>query len=297
MVIRALRSLLAVVMFVAAAGVLSSCNPTPPVCNIGASAPSRYAHVVVFAFENRTWSSVGGSQFQQMPYLHSLAVQCATFSDYTEPNPAQNSASQYVGQAAGTTAPLGTENTVQNDCAPSTTCRSVQDNIFRQVRAAGLTARSYVEGATAACSTSGNAAKHIPALYFQGGTDWAFCSTEVVPYSTFNPDNLPAFAFVTPTACNDGHDCTNDTVDAWARTNIGQVLSSAEYRAGNVAVFVWYDEDHPVPNMQITHSARPGPYGTAVTYGSTLRAWDDMLGLPRLADAATAADMRAVANL
>ena len=75
------------------------------------------------------------------------------------------------------------------------------------------------------------------------------------------------------------------------------MLDSAAYKAGDVAVFVWYDEDHPVPNLWITPTARPGPSrGRGAGYAGTLRAWETMLGLPCLADACTAPDMRAAAN-
>jgi hypothetical protein len=256
--------------------------------------------VVVFSFENRTWSGVGGTQFQGMPYLNSLAKQCSTFADYTEPNTSQNSASQYVAQMAGSNA-----NTVLNDCNPSATCQSTQDNIFRQARTAGLVPRSYVEGATAGCSASGNAAKHIPALYYFGTytdagvthSDHDFCNQEVVPYSQFNPNSLPDFSFVTPTLCNDGHDCPNSTVDTWASANVQAVLNSAAYKAGQVTVFIWYDEDHPVPNMQIGLHVTAGVKATPVDYGSTLRAWEDLLGVPYIGRAASATDMRLAANI
>jgi hypothetical protein len=256
--------------------------------------------VVVFSFENRTWSSVGGTQFQGMPYLNSLAKQCSTFADYTEPNTSQNSASQYVGQAAGSTA-----NSVLNDCSPSATCQSTQDNIFRQVRRAGLVPRSYVEGATSGCSASGNAAKHISALYFFGTytdagvthNDHDFCTSEVRPSSEFNPNALPDFSFVTPTLCNDGHDCPNSTVDTWASTNVQAVLNSAAYKAGQVTVFIWYDEDHPVPNMQIGLHVKAGVNTTPIDYCSTLRAWEDLAGVGHIACAATATDMRPLTNV
>jgi len=269
------------------------------VCNNPGS-PAAHQKVVVFSFENRTWSSVGGTQFQGMPYLNSLAKQCSTFADYTEADTSQNSASQYVAQMIGST-----NHTVLNDCSPSATCQATQDNLFRQVRVAGLVPRSYVEGATTGCSASGNAAKHIPALYFFGtytdavGThnDHDFCSTEVRPYTEFNPNALPDFSFVTPTLCNDGHDCPSSTVDAWASTNVQAVLNSAAYKAGQVTVFVWYDEDRPVPNMQIGLHVTAGVRTTPVNYASTLRAWEDLLGVPRLGGAATATDMRVLANI
>src|SRR2546430_1623740 len=160
------------------------------VCGSTGAPPATYQHVVVFSFENRTWSNVGlGFSATTMPYLHSLASQCSFFSDWTETNTQQNSLTQYIGETSGVDNP----NTV-NDCNPSTTCRSTDDNIFRQVRVAGGTARSYVEGATTGCSASGNAAKHIPALYYFGtytdgtGThnDHDFCNTEARPYSEFD---------------------------------------------------------------------------------------------------------------
>ena len=64
--------------------------------------------------------------------------------------------------------------------------------------ARGREGSPFVRGgrATAGCSASGNAVPHIPALYFFGGytdatgshTDHDFCSTEVRPYSEFNPN-------------------------------------------------------------------------------------------------------------
>src|SRR5947208_13412332 len=237
--------------------------PPTQTCASTATPPSRYQHVVVFSFENRTWSGVGGIGFgaTAMPYMHSLAASCSYFSDWTETNTSQNSLTQYIGETSGVNNPA-----TVNDCNPSTTCRSTDNNIFRQVRQAGGTARSYVEGATTGCSASGNAAKHIPALYYFGtytdGTgshnDNDFCNTEVRPYSELDPNNLPTYAFITPTLCNDGHDCADSVVDAWARTNIQRVLDSAAYKAGTVAVSVWYDEDHPVPNVQIAPTSHKG---------------------------------------
>jgi hypothetical protein len=64
-----------------------------------------------------------------------------------------------------------------------------------------------------------------------------------------------------------------------------------------VAVFIWYDEDHPVPNLWIAPTARSGPASLAgAGYAGTLKAWESMLGLPCLANACTAGDMRATAN-
>lgn len=254
--------------------------------------PKLHQKVVVFSFENRTWSGVGGTQFQSIPYFNGLAKQCSTFSNDTEPDTSQNSATQYVGQWQGSTA-----NTVRNDCNPGPSCQSTADNIARQIRNGGGTARSYVEGATSACSASGNAAKHIPALYFFGGTDHSFCNQEVLPYSQFNPNLLADFSFITPTLCDDGHDCPNSTVSAWASTNVQRVIDSAAYKAGDVTIQIWYDEDAPIPNMFIGLHAIAGVKSTPIDYGSTLRLWEDLVGLPHIAHAVTATDIRPLARI
>jgi len=297
-----MRDLRVLTLIVIAAIIGAACGSSsrPPaaaparsgVCGRAGRAPARYRSIVVFAFENRSWNDVGLGFGSGMPYLHSLGQQCSYFTDWTETATLQNSLSQYVGQVTG--APQSGTN---NDCSPSSSCSTHADNLFRQAARARLTAVNYVEGATAPCSAAGNAPKHVPALYLWGADDRARCVKQVRPLTEFRPGALPAFSFVTPNLCNDGHDCSNDVVDRWAAAHIQPILASAAYRQGRVAVFVWYDEDHPVPNMWITPTAPSGPIATrGAGYAGTLKAWEEMLGLPCLANACSAPDMRARAN-
>jgi hypothetical protein len=261
-------------------------------CGIAAPHPASYTSVVVFAFENRTWSDVGLGFGTGMPYLHALGQKCSYFTSWTETDTNQNSLTQYTGQVTGARQ-AGTV----DDCDPSATCSTQANNIFRQARYVGKSAINYVDGATAACSASGNADKHIPDLYMWGADDRSHCLAQVRPLTQFNPNVLPNFAFVTPTLCHDGHDCSDTTVDDWARANVQLVLNSSAYKAGKVAVFIWYDEDHPVPNMWITPTAHAGALSTAgAGYAGTLKAWEAMLALPCLANACTAPNMRTPAN-
>jgi hypothetical protein len=243
-----------------------------------------------------------------MPYLHALASQCTYFSDWTETNTKQDSLTQYIGETSG----VDNKNTV-NDCNPSKHCQSTDDNIFRQVRVKGGTARNYVEGATTGCSDGSagdNAAKHVPGLYYFGmytdatgatHNDQDFCNTEVRPYTEFDVDNLPTYAFITPNLCNDGHDCGDDVVDAWASTNIQKVLDSAAYKAGTVAVFVWYDEDHPTPNIQIAPTSHQGDITTVGigSHAALLKTIEDMLGLPAMIQGQlpAATDLRSIVGI
>jgi hypothetical protein len=261
-------------------------------CGSTGQPPTRYESVVVFSFENRRWSDVGLGFGPEMPYLHSLGRQCAWFPQWQETDTKQDSLTQYIGAVTGARQP-GT----QNDCSPSPTCSTRADNIFRQVRSSGRRAVNFVEGATKPCSAAGNAARHIPALYLWGADDREHCDQEVRPLSDFDVNALPAFSFVTPTLCHDGHDCGNAAVDAWASQHVQPVLNSSAYRAGKVAVFIWYDEDSPVPNLWLTPTAVAGGQTTTGSGSpATLKAWQSMLGLPCLADACTALDMRTPAH-
>lgn len=261
-------------------------------CGAATPPPARYASVVVFSFENRSWDEVGPGFGAAMPYLHTLGARCSWFPDWTEADQHDKSLTQYVAQVTGVRQP-GTP----NDCTPSASCSTTADNLFRQLRTDGRQAVNYVEDATRPCSADGNAAKHIPALYLWGADDRAHCADEVRPLTDLDTDRLPAFAFVTPNLCNDGHDCGNDVVDTWARAHIQPVLDSAAYRAGKVAVFVWYDESAPVPNLWIAPTAAPGARrGVAGGTAGTLRAWQDMLGLPCLGVACSGPDLRTAAH-
>ena len=262
-------------------------------CGQSGPPPASYDHVVVFVNENRTWDEVGGVGFGDLPWLGQVAAGCSVYTDWRETNPAQNSLTQYIGLTSGVDNPA-----TVNDCKPSDRCRSTDDNIFRQVRESGGTARTYVEGATKPCSAKGNAPKHIPALYYQGGDDPAHCADEVRPLGELDPDDLPTYAMVVPDLCHDGHDCDDATVDEWLAEHLGAVLDGADYRAGTTAVFVLWDEDRPVPNLVIAPTATAGPLSLdGAGHAAALRTMEEMLGLPLLADANDAPSLRPSANI
>ncbi|MFN8018452.1 MAG: alkaline phosphatase family protein [Acidimicrobiales bacterium] len=251
-------------------------------CGRDAAPPKTYDHVVVMLEENRTWTGgrtpeVGmGFSGGDMPFLAGLAEQCAYYEDWTETNGDQNSLNQYIGLTSGVL-----NDATVNDCEPSDTCQSTDDNIFRQVREAGGTARSYVDGATEPCSAGSNKAKHIPALYYRGGDDASHCDEEVLPWSELDPDHLPTFAFLTPDQCHDGHDCPNGDVDAFAKETLTKILDGADYRKGKTLVVVVYDEDQPVPNLLIAPTAKAGAISSVVgSHAGLLKTFEQALGLP-----------------
>ncbi|MDB5163979.1 MAG: hypothetical protein JWS12_597 [Candidatus Saccharibacteria bacterium] len=280
----------------------SSVIPNPVVvsgANCGnTSTGNKIDTVVVIAEENRSWSNVGGPGFSAstMPYTHAVAAQCAYFQLDTEVNTGDNSAQQYVGAWTGADASI---THVSSDCSPSSSCSFTGNNIFRVFRNASIPHREYVEGTTGTCSASGNAAKHIPELYMWDATDKANCNAEVLPMSQFNFATPPTgYTFITPTLCNDGHDCSDNTVDNWLSntSRLPALFNSSAYKSGRVLVELWYDEDHPKPNLFACWSCKHVSSATDPHYSGESLLWLNLLGAPsgNLGGISGATDIRSI---
>ncbi len=270
----------------------------PGPCGWAAAPPARYQHVIWIWMENHSWPQVLGDR-AAAPYEVSLAAQCATATAYRDVG--SPSLPNYIGATSG-----GTQG-MSDDASPPSHPLTV-DNLFRQVRAAGGTERSYQEDMTQPCQASAGgryAVKHNPAAYYVGpnGEDRVACQADDVPFPQLAADlgagNLPTFAFVTPNLCHDTHDCPVATGDAWLAGELPSILTSPVYRQGTTAILVVWDEYSPVPNLMIGPAVHPGtvvsqPFDHFAVLGAT----EELLGLPgRLGAAAQAPSLRALFNL
>ncbi len=249
--------------------------------------------------ENHAWSSVIGTP--DAPYQTSLVNACGALR--SEDVVGAPSLPNYLGATAGQI--FG----IHDDDNPSSHPLTA-DNLFRQVRAAGGTSKSYEESMPSNCALTNSgeyAVRHNPATYYTGADDRAACMRDDVPMGTpaqgafadaLNTDTLPTFAFITPNVCNDTHDCPVATGDAWLKSWVPKILSSAAYQRGDTALLIGYDEYSPVPNAWIAPSVRPGSTFTQKTdHYALLRATEEMLGLPLLVNAANAPDVRGALNV
>lgn len=255
--------------------------------------------------ENKSYSSVIGSS--GAPYETQLARQCASDTHWSDAGRQYNSLPSYIAMTTGQSGSILTPFTC--DCDPSSSVSVTVDNIFRQVRTAGGSERSYAEGMSGNCSNSGTtyASKHNPAVYMWGGADRTACQQDDIPMGSatagnfidaLNSNTLPTYALVAPNLCNDTHDCGVSTGDQFLKTLVPRILSSQAYRSGKTAVFVVWDEDSYIPNIAIAPSVIPGTTSsTAVNHYGLLRATEEMLRLPLLGNAASATSLRAVFNL
>jgi hypothetical protein len=205
----------------------------------------------------------------------------------------------YLGATSGST------HGVHDDGSPAAHPIS-GDNLFRQVLAAGGTARSFEEAMPSPCDLGAAgryAVKHNPQAYFSDAQDRAACQRDDVPLGALSGgafvdalagDALPTFSFVTPDLCDDTHDCPVATGDAWLRDWVSRILASPTYAAGRTAVFVVWDEPTPMPLLVVAPTVGKGTVSTApFDHYSLLRTTEELLGLdPALGQAAGAVSLR-----
>jgi phosphatidylinositol-3-phosphatase len=107
---------------------------------------------------------------------------------------------------------------------------------------------------------------------------------------------LPTVSFVTPNLCNDMHDCSVATGDAWLKANLSAYASWA--KTHNSLLIVTFDEadgtgPNRIPLVMYGQPIRTGTYTGKVNHYSILRTIESMYGLPCLANACTATPMTA----
>jgi phosphatidylinositol-3-phosphatase len=235
--------------------------------------------------ENKAYSQIIGNT-SAAPYENQLAAQCGLATNYhaaTHP-----SLPNYIAATSGDYWGIGDDN-------PPSSHPLAVPSIYSQVKAAGRQWRDYEESAPGNCplSSSGTyAVKHDPAPYYTGiRTD---CANWDIPMGTtssgaflndLNNGTLPAFAFVTPNLCNDTHDCSIQTGDAWLQAWIPKIVASSNYKAGNTVLFLTWDEDdgsasNRVATIVVSPTTPAGTQsGTSFTHYSLLKTTEQLLGI------------------
>jgi hypothetical protein len=175
-------------------------------------------------------------------------------------------------------------------------------DLGHELTAAGVPWRAYMEGlGPQGCLNSPLPYDpgHDPFAFFGGG-----CPANVVPFSDFAGDiagpSPPRFLWITPDVCHDEHSCSIATGDAWLRTTVDRIQGSPAWTAGAVLFITWDEDDHSAGDNVLTLVLRP--QGTHLvsrlpyTHYSLLATVEDLLGVPRLANARQAAAMTDLAG-
>jgi acid phosphatase len=235
-----------------------------------------------------------------MPYLAGLAAEFGRTTDYRAV--AHPSLPNYLAVAGGSTFGV-------SDDRPPSSHPIKQVSVFDAVIAAGGTAKTYAEAMPEPCTlkpVGRYAVKHNPWAYFSSSTSRDNCRRFDV--AAGDPGNgalrddvdagaLPTVGLLIPDMCNDGHDCPLSTADEWLRQWLPVIMDGPDYRAGDLAVVVTFDEDDRTSDNQVlttviaptvSHVVAGGP----LTHYSLSRYLAELGGASPLEEAATAASLR-----
>ena len=311
------------VLVVAGVTVLGGGNPIASAsgapCGTMPLSSTHYQHVIWIWMENHSASSVIGNG--GAPYINGLADSCGLATNYH--NISHPSLPNYIAATSGLS--LSSLSPFTGDCTPSKRCSTTAPSIFGQ----GETWRAYEDSMPSDCArrdAGEYAVRHNPPPYYR---HLAFCKPKRavrhgakvsfdVPYSqlatNLATNTLPAFSFITPNLIHDMHDGTLQDGNLWLSENLPTILNSAEYRAGQVVVFVTWDEgEGGTSNNCATNTsdvgcrvaaivASPSTHvgttsGTLFNHYSLLLTTEQLLRLPALGQAAHANSMLSAFNL
>ena len=225
------------------------------------------------------------------PYLQSLAQSSAVFTNShgvshpSEPN--------YLALFSGSTQGLS------SDACPVTYNGA---NLATELTAKGYSFAGYAEdwpgstACTAVPSTTGSGF-----LYWRKHVPWvSFSSVPLSDGSSYGGPGTPltgSVNFVVPNICDDMHDCSIGTGDAWLAQNIPSILSYDN--ANNGLLIVTFDEgDNDASNHIVTIMTGPhvnnGQYSQRIDHYSVLRLIETNFGLPLLGASASATPISGV---
>jgi phosphatidylinositol-3-phosphatase len=245
-----------------------------------------FTHVVLVVFENHEASSIAGNA--AAPTFNALARHYATLTNYDAV--AHPSLPNYLALASGST------QGITSDCW---NCIVRARNLADTLAARGKTWKTYAEDLPYPGFTGGSAGryakKHDPFLYFRDVMGSRARRNRVVPYTQLSRDlaahRVPDFSLVIPNLCNDMHDCTVATGDAWLKAHVVPLLHSRQLRGG-----VIFDEGTSdaggggrIEALALGPTVKRGSRFTRPTnhYG-LLRTIEDAWNLPRLGSSRTA---------
>ncbi|MGB8966291.1 MAG: alkaline phosphatase family protein [Candidatus Cybelea sp.] len=261
--------------------VYGNLGPTSP-----ESASRPYAKsVVLVIMENRDYNRIIGSL--QAPYTnHVLVPQAALMTNSHAV--AHPSLPNYFALFSGST------QDVTNDSCPHA---FGTENIGAELVSAGQTFAGYSESMPydgyTGCFVGKYARKHNPWVNFTNVP----ASSNLV-YEGF-PKNPPTLAIIVPNLCNDMHDCSTQTGDAWLKKNLPPILAYDKEHQG-LLILTWDEADpdakgtNQIATLLIGPMVLRGSFNQWISHYSVLRTIETIAGVPCTGNACQAADLKGI---
>jgi hypothetical protein len=253
-------------------GVIAS---TPATAANGVPAP---AHTVVVVMENHSYNDIIASS--SAPYITSLSKSGANFTQsFAVTHPSEpNYLALFSGSTQGIT----------DDSCPHS---FAQANLGSELIAAGKSFKGYSESMPAdgytGCQSGKYYRKHNPWVNFTNVP-----SSSNLRYSDFPSiySTLPSVSVVVPNICNDMHDCSVGTGDAWLKSHIDSYVQWA--KTNNSLLILTFDEDdrsqnNQIPTIFVGQHVKTGNYSEQVNHYRVLRTIEDAYSLPYAGNSAS----------
>ena len=238
-----------------------------------------FDHIVLVMFENHAYSQINGSS--SAPTFNSLASQGAKFTQaYGVTHPSEpNYLAIFSGKTQGIT----------DDSCPHTFSGS---NLGSQLIGAGKTFKGYSEGMPSdgytGCSSGEYRRKHNGWVNFSNVPGASNLTYADFP-SSANYAGLPTVSYVSPNMCNDMHDCSVGTGDAWLKNNLTAYATWA--KANNSLLIITFDEDNGSSSNHIFTAfvgahTQVGSFSNQINHYNVLSTIESAYGLTHLNSAA-----------
>lgn len=240
-------------------------------------------HVVIVIEENHDYSQIIGNACCTYINAQANAGALMTNSHGVEHPSEPNYLDLFSGSNQGVT----------DDSCPHTFTTA---NLAQELIAAGFTFGSYSEnlpavGSTVCTATGGYARKHNPWVNFSNVP-----TSTNMPLTSFPTDftQLPDVSIIVPNLCNDMHDCSTTTGDAWVQSHMDAYIQWA--KTHNSLFILTFDENSGTSGNLIATIFEgpmvvPGQYNENINHFNMLRTLEDMYGLPYAGQSASVASI------
>ena len=266
-------------------------SPSATPAATGTPASQTFSHIYVIVMENKGYEEIVGNS--TAPYINSLIADYGLATNYT--GVAHPSQPNYLALFSGST--QGIADDANHDFAGQ--------NLADQLEARGKTWQIFAQnvppdcftGATATGGEDGPGAyarKHEPAISFTDISTSPSRCANITDFTHFDPAAAD-FVFIAPNLCNDMHDCSVATGDAFLRSFVPTILSSPAWQQGGVLFITWdegegstYSSNH-VATLVISQAVPKGfQSDVAHDHYSLLRTIQNAWGLDCMNNSCTA---------
>jgi acid phosphatase len=234
------------------------------------------SHVTIVMLENKSYDLIVGSS--QAPYVNDTLIPQGALlkSSHAVTHPSEpNYLALFSGSTQGVT----------GDQCPLTfsAANSASELIHAGKTFAGYSESMPSDGYRGCWSGGSYARKHNPWVSFTNVP-----SSGNLVYRQF-PSSPPSLAWIVPNLCNDMHDCSVKTGDAWLAQHLPAMI--AWNKSHNGLLILTWDEAEPdpdgtnrIPTILVGPMVRAGAVSTQnVDHYSVLRTVETILGIPCIA--------------